>query len=355
MDNLTDINYLKSFLKRSGLKPKHYLGQNFLVDEAVLDEIVAAAELKKTDTVLEVGPGLGILTQELLKRADKVIAVEKDRRLFEILRKISNIEYRSTKQAQISNDQNPKQKFRTFEHLDLDIVSDLGFRASDLQLVNGDILRFHLDKHLQGPYKVVANIPYYLTSHLIQYFLTQSNKPKLLVLMVQKEVGERVVAEPGELSVLGISVQFFADAEIVQRRSDFPPRIGGIKGGRGKAQTVPPPAPPILGGEKLQPAPLIIPKTSFWPQPEVDSVILRIVPKEKFPEVKNQKLFFRILKTAFRGKRKQIKNSLSAYLPAGKAGSLELIVKAGIDPKLRPQDLTINQWIDLYKRLEESV
>ncbi len=175
----------------------------------------------------------------------------------------------------------------------------------NVHIVHDDILRFHVAENIKGDYKVVANIPYYLTSKLIQNFLELRNPPKLLVLMVQKEVGERVVAKPGELSVLGISVQIYSDPEVA----------------------------------------LNVSKQSFWPVPEVDSVILKIVPSNKYPQIKDKKLFFRIIKTAFSGKRKQIHNTIKD--PAA-------LQKAGIDPKARPQDLSIEQWIELYKALEAS-
>lgn len=292
MNNLTNPNYLKSFLKQSGLKPKHYLGQNFLVDEDVLQEIIATAQLKKSDTVLEVGPGLGVLTQELVKHAGKVIAVEKDERMVELLRQ----ELPPTPSLIKEGVEKPPDK-----------------RGSYI-LVNQDILKFHLDKHIFGPYKVVANIPYYLTSHLIKYFLEQKNKPQLMVLVVQKEVGERVVAQPGELSVLGISVQFFADAEIAA----------------------------------------VVPKESFWPIPKVDSAILRIEPKEKYPEVTDHKLFFRIIKTAFAGKRKQIHNTL-ANLHLSKEKVFEILTEAKINPSDRPQELGLQEWVRLCKLIADSL
>jgi 16S rRNA (adenine1518-N6/adenine1519-N6)-dimethyltransferase len=218
---------------------------------------------------LEVGPGLGVLTRELVKRVARVIAVEKDERFIGLLDK-----------------------------RDLEI-------NSGLQIINGDILRFNLEKYISGPYKVVANIPYYLTSKLFQYFLERENKPTELILMVQKEVGERVVAKPGNLSVLGISVQIQADAEIL----------------------------------------FDVSKESFWPTPEVDSVILKIVPRNKFPQIDDRKLFFRIVKQAFVGKRKQIKNTIR---------NIESLRLAGIDPKARPQELSIEQWIKLYKLIADS-
>jgi 16S rRNA (adenine1518-N6/adenine1519-N6)-dimethyltransferase len=265
MNNLTDIDYLKSFLKQSGLKPKHYLGQNFLVDQDALDAIIKAADLKKTDTVLEVGPGIGVLTQELAKYAGKVIAVEKDEKL----------------------------------------ISNFKFLISNLELIHQDILKFNIPKYITGPYKVVANIPYYLTSKFLQLFLQLKNRPEVLVLMIQKEVGERVVAKPGKLSVLGISVQVFADAEIVKP----------------------------------------VPKESFWPEPKVDSVIIRVTPKNKYPEIKDEKKFFQIVKMAFAGKRKQLKNTLK---------DLEAIKSGGIKPSARPQELSIPDWIKLSRTLDKK-
>ena len=277
MKNLIDVDELINFLRSSHLKPKDYLGQNFLVDEIVLDEIIRAAELQKTDTVLEVGPGLGVLTAELLPRAGVVWAIEKDEKLIPILNK-------------------------RFPNL------------NNLKIINQDILRFHLEKNISSKYKVVANIPYYLTSKLFQYFLQQHNQPELLVLMVQQEVGERVVAGPGNLSVLGISIQVYADAEII----------------------------------------LEVPKTSFWPEPKVDSVVLRITPRKKYPEIVDFESFFRLVKMGFAGKRKQIHNTLATGLQISKTESSQLLVRAGIDPMTRPQDISIAQWIELQKVVNHS-
>ncbi len=281
MVDLSDSEQIKNLLRTAGFKPKDYLGQNFLVDKAALHAIVAAADLKSTDVVLEVGPGLGVLTSELIKYAKQVYAIEKDFNLVAFLKK----------------------QFKSIPNLNI---------------INEDILKFHVEKFIQGDYKVVANIPYYLTSKLFQIFLEREHQPKLLVLMVQKEVGERVVAAPGELSILGISVQIYADVEIATVKIPDQVRDGF--------------------GEKTPP--LIIPKTSFWPMPKVDSVILRIEPKNKYPEIEDKKLFFRIIKTAFAGKRKQIKNTIT---------DVQALQKAGIDPTLRPQDLSIEDWIRLYQ------
>ena len=272
---IIDPNQLKNYLRARNLKPKDYMGQNFLIDDTVLSEIINVADLKSSDTVLEVGPGLGILTGELVKRVGLVWAIEKDSKLVSILKN----EFAGEKK---------------------------------LKIVNEDILRFHVAREILGPYKVVANIPYYLTSKLLQFFLELQNPPKLMVLMIQKEVGERVVAKPGDLSILGISVQLYSDVEIATSVS----------------------------------------RNSFWPVPEVDSVVLKITPKEKYPQIKDKKLFFRIVKTAFSGKRKMIQNTLAHGLDLSKERAGELLIKAGIKPTDRPQDLTIEQWIRLYQQLD---
>lgn len=278
MRNLTNPEYIKQFFKHHGFRPKDYMGQNFLVDETVLGKIIAAAKLTDQDTVLEVGPGLGVLTEELVKKAHRVIAVEKDKKLFKLL----NYELRIT---------NSKSAIR------------------NIQLINQDILHFNLEKEIIGSYKVVANIPYYLTSHLIQVLLTAKHKPALIVLLVQKEVAERMTAVPGEMSLLGVSVQFFSQAEIISTVS----------------------------------------RASFWPEPEVDSAIIKFEPKNKFPQVKDEQLFFRIVKAGFAGKRKQLHNTLSAGLHLNKNETNFLLEQSGISPDLRAQNLSLTQWVGFYE------
>ncbi len=275
--NLSNLDELQSFLQQSHLRPKDYLGQNFLVDEVALGKIVEAADLKSTDTVLEVGPGLGVLSSELAPRVGKLIAVEKDRSIIPILKK----------------------------HLK---------RFDNAEIYQEDILRFHAAKFISGDYKVVANIPYYLTSKLLQHFLELESSPTLLVLMVQKEVGERVIAPAGELSILGISVQIYADAEIIHH----------------------------------------VPKQSFWPVPKVDSVILKITPRNKYPEITDKKIFFRLIKLAFSGKRKQIHNTLTNGLKLPKDKIFQMLEKAGIEPTTRPQDVEIGDWIKLYQIISQE-
>jgi 16S rRNA (adenine1518-N6/adenine1519-N6)-dimethyltransferase len=269
---ITDPQQFKNYLKARNLKPKDYLGQNFLIDEDVLSEIVKIAGLKSSDVILEVGPGLGVLTGELVRDVKEVWAVEKDPKLASLLK----TEFAGSKK---------------------------------LKIVNEDILRFHVARNILSDYKVVANIPYYLTSKLLQLFLEQPKPPSMMVLMVQKEVGERVIANTGDLSILGISVQIYADVEIAASVS----------------------------------------KNSFWPVPEVDSVVLKVTPKDKYPQIKDKKQFFRILKIAFAGKRKQIQNSLAHGLQISKEDVGKLLNKAKIEVSARPQDVSIDQWISLYK------
>lgn len=275
--NQKNTGELKDYFRARGLKPKDYLGQNFLIDGNVLDQILKVAELKPTDVVLEVGPGLGVLTRRLAEKASEIWAVEKDQKLIPLLR----VELKGQK---------------------------------NVHIVHEDILRFNIAENIKTEYKVVANIPYYLTSKLIQNFLEISHQPKLLVLMVQKEVGERMVAGTGELSLLGISVQIYSDPEIAVQVS----------------------------------------RESFWPMPEVDSVILKITPKDKYPELTDKKLFFRILKIAFAGKRKQIANSLVNGLKWDKEKIVDLLKLAKIDPMKRPQDISIEEWIRIYKALDAN-
>ncbi len=265
---------MKNVMRKYGLRPKDYMGQNFLIDQDVLDVIVNAADLKKSETVLEVGPGLGVLTVKLAEKVKKVLAVEKDERLVRVLKK---------EIAAIKN----------------------------VEIFNADILRFNIQNVLKGEYKVVANIPYYLTSKLIANLLALEKKPQLMVLMLQKEVAERIVAPAGKLSILGISVQFYADVEIVAH----------------------------------------VPKENFWPAPEVDSAIIRIEPKEKYPNV-DEKLFFRVIKIAFAGKRKQLHNTLAAGMKISKEESTKLLADANINPNARPQELTIEDWLKLSKEIK---
>jgi 16S rRNA (adenine1518-N6/adenine1519-N6)-dimethyltransferase len=266
---------IKNLLKKYDIKPNKLMGQNFLIDENVLDKIIEAADLpagrqgiKKDDTILEVGPGLGILTIELAKRAKRVIAIEKDKKLAGILNDELKIE-----------------------------------EIKNVEIVQGDILKVLDSKFLiLDSYKLIANIPYYLTSTLIRKFLETAQQPKSMILMVQKEVAQRICARPPKMSILSVAVQFYAKPEIID----------------------------------------IVSKNSFYPIPKVDSAIIKIVPHSNVGRATsyiNTKKFFELVKAGFSSKRKMLKNNLPEV-------DLE---KIGLNPMIRAENLSINDWIKIYE------
>jgi 16S rRNA (adenine1518-N6/adenine1519-N6)-dimethyltransferase len=254
-------------LRAGGLAPRKRLGQNFLRDRSYLRRIVDAAEVQDTDDILEIGAGTGVLTRALVERARRVVALELDDSLFALL-----------------------------QH---DLAEML-----NLDLRHGNALDFDPSVHFSGPYKLVGNIPYYITGPLIRRYLEIRPQPTLLVLMVQREVAERIVAQPGHLSVLGVSVQFYATADIVAR----------------------------------------VPAGAFYPVPKVDSAILKLVPKSG-PLGTNPDAFFRVVKAGFSMRRKQLGNSISAGLHLPRAAAHELLRAASIDDTRRAETLSIAEWI----------
>lgn len=237
----------------------------------MLGSIADAAAIQPDDTVLEIGPGLGTLTSELLRRAKRVVAVELDDELATKL---------------------PGQ-----------------FPGKDLQVVHEDILQFDLSS-LPANYVVVANVPYYITSKIIQLLLSSDNKPRTIVLLIQKEVAERLAAEPGDMSILAISAQVFAEVSL---------------------------------GE-------FIPAHFFTPPPKVDSqvVILKTRPQPLIEGV-DEKAFFRVVKAGFSAKRKKLRSSLSGGLGISKPEAEELLQKSGINPDARAESLSIEDWQTLAK------
>jgi 16S rRNA (adenine1518-N6/adenine1519-N6)-dimethyltransferase len=259
------------------MEARKSLGQHWLKDEATLEAICDAAELKKSDAVLEIGPGLGDLTRQLAKRAGRVYAVELDDRLYEKLSK--ELDY------------------------------------PNLEIIHEDILRFDLSR-LPYAYKVVANIPYYLTSNLLRTLSESANPPLEITLLVQKEVAERIAAEPGAMSLLAISVQLY-----------YRPKLG-----------------PVVAAELFQ------------PPPKVDSqvIILKQRSKPLFPDL-DSRLFFRIIKAGFAGKRKKLRGSLAAGLGLDKTQADGLLKVAGVDGDLRAQKLSLEQWYELYKAYRSTM
>jgi 16S rRNA (adenine1518-N6/adenine1519-N6)-dimethyltransferase len=270
----------KSLLHRLGTRAKKRLGQHFLIDRSVLEKIISAAELALSDTVIEVGPGLGILTSELIKKAGKVITIEVDPKL------ASSLQKRLSK-------------------------------FTNLTVLNADILQIDPSEFIdrKGNYKVVANLPYYIAAPILRHFLEASPKPSLMVVMVQKEVGQSIAAAPGDMSILGISVQLYGKPTIV----DY------------------------------------VPAQSFYPQPKVDSVIVRIdVYTRPAVDVKDTARFFEVAKAGFSAPRKQIRNSLALGLQLTLAETEELLEKAGIKSQRRPETLSLNEWAKLQRVLAIS-
>lgn len=272
----------KRLLRQFHLKAKKGLGQHFLVDESVLKLITSAAELAPTDVVVEVGPGLGILTKELAGQAGWVITVEVDRHLATILRQTL---------ASLPN---------------ITIIND-----DILALTPADLLQKGKLPPTASPpkYKVVANLPYYITSPVLRHFLEASAKPQIMVVMVQKEVAEAIVAPPGQMSVLSVSVQYYGE-------------------------------PTIVG---------YVPAQCFYPAPEVDSAILRVkVYPEPVVPVDN-KSFFELVRAGFTASRKQLGNSLAQGLGLPKTEVLSLLEAANILPQRRAETLTIDEWARLWQ------
>jgi len=266
---------VKSVLRQFNLRPKKSLGQNFLVDEHALNQIVRAADITPNDVVLEIGPGLGSLTLYLSEAARQVIAVEIDRTLLPPLRSV------------------------------------LAAR-SNVTLVEDDILKLDPTELLssyrtneRSNYKVVANIPYYITSAIIRHLLEADIKPQSIVLTIQQEVAQRIIAQPDDMNLLAVSVQFYGVPRIVQR----------------------------------------IPAGAFYPAPDVDSAVVRIdLPNQPRVAVKNVDLFFKVVKAGFGQKRKQLHNSLAAGLPLNHEQIMQALNETGIDPKRRAETLTLEEW-----------
>ncbi len=285
-------------LKKYDVLPSKRMGQNFLIDKSVLRKIVRTAELKPKDVVLEIGPGIGTLTQELAravsadrpaKSGGRIIAVEKDSRMVEIL----------------------KETLKDFDNT---------------EIIHGDALKIDPKSYkLQvTSYKIIANLPYNVASAVIRKFLEEKNPPLEMILMVQKEVAQRICAKPRKMSLLAISVQFYSDVKIISYVS----------------------------------------KKSFYPQPKVDSAIIKIKhisPEDGHLEAARinrglasgaEDLFFKIVKAGFSQPRKQLINNLAKKLKKEKQDIKVWLLKNNIEPSRRAETLTVNDWIMLTKSIK---
>ena len=272
----------KRLLRQFDLQARKGLGQHFLIDGEVLRLIASAAELTPADVIVEVGPGLGVLTRELAQRAGWVIAIELDNKLAALLR----------------------QTMASF---------------NNVTIINDDVLQIEPGALLKEPkvsslYKVVANLPYYIASPVLRHFLEASAKPQTIMVMVQKEVAEAIVAKAGDMSLLSASVQFYGEPRIIS----------------------------------------YVPAQCFYPAPKVDSALLRI---DLYPQpavaVTDEGSFFDLVRAGFAAPRKQMLNSLAQGLGQAKTEILPLLERADIASQRRAETLTLEEWARLWRVFEE--
>jgi len=261
-------------LKGAGLKARKSLGQNFLVNDNVRDSIIEAAGLSAGDTVIEVGPGLGILTEKLASHAGRVIAVELD----------DSLAQRLTNRL---------------------------VRFTNIHIINADILSLDLTALIKdGTYKVVANIPYYITSPILRFFMQAELRPSLMVIMMQEEVARDVTAKPGAMGFLAVSMRLFSIPRLICR----------------------------------------VPADCFYPAPRVDSAVVRfdILPRPAV-EVGDVEGFLELVHAGFGAPRKQLHNSLAIGLGWEPAAAEKILMRAGIDSHRRPGTLTLDEWSALHR------
>lgn len=259
---------------------KKSLGQNFLNSPKIISDIVASGEVKKENVILEIGPGEGVLTSSLLQTGASIICVEKDQRLIPIL------------QEKFSKE----------------------ISSGQLNLIHADILELNISDLVKGDYKIIANIPYYITGQIIRMFLSSNNQPTSMTLLLQKEVADRIVARDEKESLLSLSVKIFGEPKIVRS-------VG---------------------------------KGAFSPPPKVDSAVLNIknIGKSKLSGL-DEEFFFKIIHAGFAHKRKQLMANLSLFYK--KEDLIKIFEKIQIDPKIRAEDLKVEIWIKLCEELKTII
>lgn len=276
---------VKAMIREFGIRPSKRLGQHFLIDESPLAAMIEAAELKDDDGVLEIGPGLGVLTLKLGRLVRKVVAVEKDPALFSVLEKLTG-------------------------------------KYKNICLLNEDVLKLDLEKvakeHFDGKFKVVANLPYYITSPILMKIVENRHLVKMAVIMVQKEVAQRLSARPGtrDYGILSIAVQLYADVDLICQ-------VG---------------------------------RSAFLPPPKVESAVVRLKLRE-LPSVniEDEKMFFRVVEAAFGERRKTVKNSLKSRLSLPSDEIREVLKKAGIDENRRAETLKIEEFAALSRQIAKII
>ncbi|HYU19311.1 MAG TPA: 16S rRNA (adenine(1518)-N(6)/adenine(1519)-N(6))-dimethyltransferase RsmA [Chloroflexota bacterium] len=260
-----------ALLRQLGLRPRKRLSQSFLVDSRLSHRIARAADLAERDEVLEIGPGLGVLTCALAQRARRVVAVE----------------------------------------LDPDLADALPSRVpQNVHVIQGDALQFEPAQHLGPGYKLVANLPYHITSPVLLRYLSHPSPPSCLVVMIQREVAERIAARPGQLSHLGVAVQSMAAVRIVR----------------------------------------LVPREAFFPRPKVESAVVRLdLLLDPLLPTAERAAFEKLVQAGFAQPRKQLANSLAQGLGIPKPEAIAVLARAGIRPSRRPQELTLEEWSALFR------
>lgn len=266
--------------------PQKRLGQVFLKDKKILKKIVEAGQIKREDLVLEIGPGTGVLTEALLLAGARVIAVEKDRNLAKYLEE-------------------------RFQH------------NCHLTIIQADILDFFKNPKFKNlklkikNHKIIGNIPYYLTSRLIRLILEQKIKPKLIILMIQKEVAQRIASQPPKMNLLAAATQFYAKPEIIS----------------------------------------YVPQTAFWPKPKVNSTIIKLTPKNTALNTnkKQIELFFKTIKAGFSQPRKLLINNLHSGLKIEKSALEKIFLLKNLPLNSRAQNLDLQSWIKLSQQLNSCL
>ncbi len=284
------LDQTKYLIKKTGFQPNKLKGQNFCVNQLVIQKMVEIAQVSVRDTVLEVGPGFGFLTVELAQKAKKVIAVELDSKLVKVLKKLEKV------------------------HQNLEIVEGNILRETRNPLCETRVSRsaFRVPR-----YKIVANLPYSITSAFLKKFLTIESPPQSMTLLVQKEVAERICAKAGQMSLLAISVQLYGQPELIE----------------------------------------VITRENFWPRPKVDSAILRINQIQPYPFLKqvSEKKFWQVVRSGFSAKRKQLHNNFKNSLHLNSKQVDDIFSQTGLNKRIRAQELTVNDWLKLAKSYQETI
>ena len=282
INQLTSPSQIKSIMKKHNVRFSKSLGQNFIINDFIIDEIIRRGDISEEDSILEIGPGIGVLTQALAETAHQVISVELDNKLIPILNE-------------------------TLEDYE------------NVEIIHNDILKIDvgqmIEEKMEKPTKVVANLPYYITTPIIMKLIEEVSGIEEIIVMVQKEVAERMVSGPGtkDYGSLSVAVQYYCDAMII----------------------------------------LDVPRDNFMPAPNVDSAVIRLIVKdEPTVEVINEEFFFKVIKGAFALRRKTLINSLSkSAIGIDKDLLKKILEEMGIDLRIRGEKLDINDFADLANRI----